>query len=112
MAVYVDQLKEYPNVRGQAARHGTRWCHMTADTLEELHAMADRIGMRRSWFQPAALLHLCHYDLVPRRRALAVRFGAVEVNSLAHARALHADGRADQPAPIEVRALAERRRGR
>jgi hypothetical protein len=41
---------------------------------EELHAMARRIGMHRSWFQGD------HYDLVPPRRAAAVKLGAVEVD--------------------------------
>ena len=26
-------------------------CHMVADTLEELHIMADAIGVKRKWFQ-------------------------------------------------------------
>lgn len=105
MTVYVDQLRSYDNVQGEAARYGRRWCHLTADSLEELHAMADRIGLKRAWFQPAHRLHQCHYDLVPAKRAAAVRAGAVEVDGLAHARALHADGRADLLAPDEVRAL-------
>jgi hypothetical protein len=50
---------------------------MFADTLEELHAMAGKIGMKRSWFQNHRLLP--HYDLVPSRRAVAIRLGAVEV---------------------------------
>jgi Protein of unknown function (DUF4031) len=49
---------------------------MYADTLEELHAMAARIGMKRSWFQDKSKLP--HYDLVPRRRDEAVNLGAVE----------------------------------
>lgn len=49
---------------------------MYADTLEELHVMAARIGMRRSWFQDAR--GFPHYDLVSTRRAHAVRLGAVE----------------------------------
>lgn len=49
---------------------------MYADTLDELHEMAERIGMRRAWFQDN--LKLPHYDLVPKRRALAVKFGAIE----------------------------------
>jgi len=54
-------------------------CHMVADTLEELHEMADRIGMRREWFQPRSSPH---YDvcLTLSKRALAIRFGALEVD--------------------------------
>jgi DNA polymerase III epsilon subunit-like protein len=40
---------------------------------DELHDMARAVGMRREWFQRN------HYDLVPPKRALAVRMGAVEV---------------------------------
>lgn len=73
MSVYVDQVQEW------GARKGFKWtrsCHMYADTVEELHAMADAIGMRREWFQDHA--RLPHYDLVPARRARAVALGAVE----------------------------------
>lgn len=93
MSVYVDELVEYSGLTGQVARAGRFWCHMTADGLEELHAMADRIGLRRAWFQPEARLVLCHYDLVPSRRARAVQFGAVEVRARTHLRQVMADGR-------------------
>jgi len=49
---------------------------MYADTLDELHAMAAAIGMKRAWFQNK--LSLPHYDLVQRRRDQAVRLGVVE----------------------------------
>jgi hypothetical protein len=49
---------------------------MLADTLEELHAMAAAIGMKREWFQP---LSFPHYDVALGRRAAAVRLGAVEL---------------------------------
>lgn len=52
-------------------------CHMFADTLPELHAMAEAIGMRRAWFQPFSFPH---YDVARGRRAEAVRLGAVEVD--------------------------------
>lgn len=58
------------------ARHGHRWCHMWSDDLNALHVMAAKIGMRREWFQNRE--GFPHYDLVPTRRALAVKFGAVE----------------------------------
>lgn len=52
-------------------------CHMLADTLDELHATADKIGLKRSWFQPRSFPH---YDLSKSRRALALRNGALEIS--------------------------------
>lgn len=51
-------------------------CHMIADTPEELHAMADKIGVARKWFQTKASFP--HYDIAKSKRVLAVREGAVE----------------------------------
>ena len=58
---------------------GQKWCHMFADTVEELHAMADQIGMRREWFQGAPKHKLEHYDLNSARRGKAVAAGAVSL---------------------------------
>lgn len=44
--------------------------HMIADTDEELHAMADAIGVARKWFQGD------HYDVSMSKRALAITMGA------------------------------------
>lgn len=87
MTVYVDELHEWGTIvgyRGPAAeqaervgaKHGHMWCHLFADEKapDELHVLAKSIGMRREWFQGD------HYDLVPPRRAAAVRAGAVEVS--------------------------------
>jgi hypothetical protein len=52
---------------------------MYADTLEELHALAAAIGMKRAWFQVHA--RLPHYDLTPRRRLLALKAGAVQASA-------------------------------
>jgi hypothetical protein len=70
MAVYVDDMK---------AKFGRMiMCHMIADTDEELHAMAAKIGVQRKWFQgPPA--HDSHYDIAISKRALAVKMGAVEI---------------------------------
>ena len=67
--VYVDNLFAASWRFGQA-------CHMTADTLVELHAMARRIGLKRSWFQPHP--RFPHYDLTKGMRAKAVLEGATE----------------------------------
>jgi hypothetical protein len=50
--------------------------HMIADTEEELHAMADKIGIKRKWFQDH---NMPHYDICKSKRRLAVRLGAVEI---------------------------------
>lgn len=73
MGVYVDRpAYEY--------RVGVRkmiMCHMIADTLEELHNMADNIGIRREWFQNT---NNPHYDICKSKRALAVSNGAIELD--------------------------------
>ena len=68
MTVYVDDVRH---------RFGRMvMCHMWADTLEELHAMADAIGVSRRWFQepPKASWH--HYDIALAKKALALERGA------------------------------------
>lgn len=69
MAVYVD------NARRPFGR--MRMCHVLADSLEELHAMADKLGLRRSWFQTRPVPH---YDTCQTFRAKAVKLGAVEAD--------------------------------
>lgn len=71
MGVYVDDMR---------AQYGRMvMCHMLADTDEELHAMADRIGVARRWHQKSGTPH-SHYDICLSKRALAVRLGASEVD--------------------------------
>jgi len=68
MAVYVDQsVHRYRRMI---------MCHMIADTLDELHSMADKIGISRRWFQSEASFP--HYDICKAKRDLAVKFGATE----------------------------------
>lgn len=55
---------------------GRKWCHMVSDTGEdELHRFAERLGMRRGWFQNHPKMP--HYDIDEVRRALAIQYGAV-----------------------------------
>lgn len=56
----------------------SRWCHMLADTREELDAMALAIGLRPQWIQrPGTAFE--HYDLTTSRRAAALRAGAIAI---------------------------------
>jgi hypothetical protein len=51
-------------------------CHMTANSFDELHKMAARLGVRR-WFQDG---RMPHYDISKSRRKLAVHWGAIETD--------------------------------
>ncbi len=67
--ILVDEIRRY--------RSGW-WCHMVSDrSVEELHAFAFEIGLRRVWFQGGPRPH---YDLRPTKRRLAVSRGAEEVD--------------------------------
>lgn len=54
-------------------------CHMVADTLDELHAMADRIGVARRWYQGPPTGRWMHYDIALSKRAAVVAAGATEI---------------------------------
>lgn len=80
MTVFVDRLFNASSSNSQAAHHGRKWCHMTCDgDLDELHEMAEKIGMQRSWFQNKGSIP--HYDLVASKRFLAIRNGAIETTT-------------------------------
>lgn len=67
MTVYVDDARiEY---------RGRVWHHLMADSHQELHKFAHRIGLRRSWFQGD------HYDVTSSMRQKAIKAGAVEVSA-------------------------------
>lgn len=68
MSVYVD------NVR--VKWRGRLWCHLVADSVEELHEFAKQLGLRREWFQHAASYP--HYDVTIETRQIALRMGAIE----------------------------------
>jgi hypothetical protein len=97
----VEPLTVYPGAWGPFIKGS---CHLTADTVAELHEFAARIGMRRSWFQsdtPAGKRVLppvgsWHYDLTPAKRAAAVRAGAVETDWAGMAALFRAAGRETQ----------------
>ncbi|MFE3202888.1 DUF4031 domain-containing protein [Embleya sp. NPDC059237] len=95
MAVYVDEITDHTHAaRLKGLRH-THWSHLTADTRDELHAFAKRLGLKRSWFQNATN-HRWHYDVVPSKRALAIRLGAVAIDRYRLAE-LMAERRSSEP---------------
>lgn len=77
MAVYVDDVRhQFGNMV---------MCHMWADTLDELLAMADRIGVQRKWIQGHPTLSFgkhrkaswVHFDISLGMKAKAIAAGAV-----------------------------------
>lgn len=77
VTVYVDELRKWSPTKCRAFREGS--AHLTADTLEELHAFANRIGLRRAWFQPHP--RHPHYDLSSKRYDAAIAAGALFVSA-------------------------------
>jgi hypothetical protein len=73
VSCYVDTVRAYP----EAGLRFDRFCHLLADTRDELHAMAERIGVPRRIFQDHAWRW--HYDLPEHLRAQAIAVGAKEV---------------------------------
>lgn len=69
MAVYVDK------VFTPFGRYV--FCHMLADSVQELHAMADKIGCKREWYQDVTAPH---YDISRIKRELAIQNGAIEAS--------------------------------
>ena len=94
MTCYVDDayIKTEPGYLGM--RFGAVWCHMTADTKDELHEFAAQLGLKRSWFQDKPYGQW-HYDVTKTVRARAVKAGAVEIGHTLEdfARVWHKPGR-------------------
>jgi hypothetical protein len=81
MTILVDELVDYQSRHLPPYLHGL-WCHMMSDDLtpaglDELHAMAELIGLPRRSFQDKP--RYPHYDLRPDKRELALAYGAQAV---------------------------------
>ncbi len=70
MSVYVDDAVH--------PWRGQRWAHLMADTLEELHAMAQQLGIPRRAFQNKT--SGAHYDVTTDLRDEAIRLGAIPIS--------------------------------
>ena len=80
---------------------GRRWSHLVSDeSLEELHAFADRAGIPRRGFQGD------HYDVPEDHRDEMLAAGAVLVESRELVRRLRAAGLRLSPAQRRARAAS------
>ncbi len=69
MAVYVDDVRH---------RYGRMiMCHCWADTLPELFAMMDKIGVNKKWLQQPPKASWVHFDICLDKKALAIAAGAI-----------------------------------
>lgn len=77
MSVYVDDVRhKFGNMV---------MCHLWADTLDELLAMVDKIGVQRKWIQGHPTLSFgkhrnaswVHFDIALSKKALAIDAGAI-----------------------------------
>lgn len=71
MGVYVDSAFI---LFGSGTRQ-MKMSHMIADTAAELHEMADKVGLKRSWFQGNASTP--HYDVAKSVREKAIKAGTI-----------------------------------
>ncbi|MFA7454891.1 MAG: DUF4031 domain-containing protein [Desulfobulbaceae bacterium] len=84
--VYVDALRPcVPNARWPWDKS----CHLLADSVEDLHRFAAKLGLRRSWFQDHSILP--HYDLTVGMRQRAIMQGAREIDSRELAKRIRED---------------------
>jgi hypothetical protein len=68
MTVYVDDVR---HSYGRMVM-----CHMWSNSLDELLAMADRIGVARRWLQQPPKASWVHFDISLGKKAEAIRAGA------------------------------------
>jgi hypothetical protein len=77
MTVYVDDWRQQARV----GRINARWSHLIVapeGDLEELHAFAAQIGLRRTWFQDKPWPR-AHYDVTESKRQQAIAAGATPI---------------------------------
>lgn len=70
MTVYVDDMR--------ASLGRMIMCHMIADTDEELFAMAEKIGVKKKWWQKPPK-HDSHFDIALSKKGEALYHGAVSI---------------------------------
>src|SRR5258708_26559462 len=86
MTVSAEEGRIPATVRKGWRSHTPTWCHLTADTQEELHEFAARLGLKRSYFQPGKQIAgkpspFWHYDLTEGKVRQALARGAQMVTA-------------------------------
>ena len=100
MTVYVYELPGQRHTLFGRSPMSDPWFGLTADTEDELHAFAARLGLTRVMFQPGTpdgqqqVSASGHYDVTEGERDQAVALGA---QPMSHQATRPTDGR-DQPA--------------
>ena len=69
MTVYVDDVR---HSYGRMVM-----CHLWGDSLDELLAMVDKIGVQRKWLQQPPKASWVHFDISLSKKELAIANGAV-----------------------------------
>ena len=69
MAVYVDDVAH--------AFGRMKMCHMWSESLDELLATADAIGVQRKWLQQPPKASWLHFDVSLSKKAEAIKRGAI-----------------------------------
>ncbi len=71
MTIYVDEF-------GPGWGRWTGGGHMLTTDIDELHALAARIGLKREWFQDKTFPH---YDVTASKRRQAIAAGAIPIDN-------------------------------
>jgi len=88
LIIYVDMFQDYSFGKKvhPVFEDGSAHLATDSDDLEELHAFAKKIGLKRAWFQATTIPH---YDLDRAGWNLALQHGAVLVSSKELIRCCH-----------------------
>jgi len=100
MPVYVDDAR--------ISWRGRRWSHLVADTPEELHRAAVKLGLRREWAQERG--RTLHYDVPDEIRGRAIELDLatpISWRELVSRRGVLASGLAAAAAATPVKSSVE-----
>lgn len=71
--VILDTPRSHPNRKG-------KWSHLVASDIKTLHSFAEKIGLKKCWFQNKKNKKQPHYDLKESLLNKAISNGAILVS--------------------------------